>query len=317
LPRLSARLSFAVVAALLREMLSPTVRAWLHVFKAYGTDLKRYLNFVENPSDFIIFKLHRVLRNRRQLLAGLASGKDQQNGGSTAADEMRTSLESEFSREFYRGVDTDAMLTRIGVKASEFFETRTAFAFENPAILAFGLADVKGDAGRTADELVTMARQGSLIGLLEGYANNLHAEVGTEMVRAAIFDDPEYKGIATICHDDMWSLVVKFKAYAATDPNATLWDKPEYRPLIGERPPDSIRTSSECPHLEAPDWNRPRLCRSVRALWQEHPLGQRHRRSERQSDREDSYVGPASPRLNYNPPRFCYRSRFSSIDRLY
>ena len=169
-------------------MLSPTVRAWLHVFKAYGTDLKRYLNFVENPSDFIIFKLHRVLRNRRQLLAGLASGKDQQNGGSTAADEMRTSLESEFSREFYRGVDTDAMLTRIGVKASEFFETRTAFAFENPAILAFGLADVKGDAGRTADELVTMARQGPLIGLLEGYANNLHAEVGTEMVRAAIFE---------------------------------------------------------------------------------------------------------------------------------
>eukprot|EP00966_Prymnesium_polylepis_P278363 6431659-Prymnesium_polylepis.1 len=44
----------------------------------------------------------------------------------------------------------------------------------------------------------------------------------------------------------MWSLVVKFKAYAATDPNATLWDKPEYRPLIGERPPDSIHLFELC-----------------------------------------------------------------------
>eukprot|EP00966_Prymnesium_polylepis_P070811 1645478-Prymnesium_polylepis.1 len=128
------------------------------------------------------------------------------------------------------------MLRSVGVKASEFFETRTAFAFDNPAILAFGLADAKGDAGRTADALVTMARQGSLIGLLEGYAAHLHAEVDTEMVRAAIFDDPEYKGIATICHEDMWACVLRFQSHAASAPDATLWDKPEFRPLIGEMP---------------------------------------------------------------------------------
>eukprot|EP00966_Prymnesium_polylepis_P181695 4208995-Prymnesium_polylepis.1 len=93
-------------------MLSPTVRAWLHIFKAYGTDLKRYLNFVENPSDFIVVKLHRVLRSRRLLLSGLASGEDQSSGGS-AADEMRAALASEFERDIYTGDSTHSVPCRL------------------------------------------------------------------------------------------------------------------------------------------------------------------------------------------------------------
>jgi hypothetical protein len=60
--------------AFIREMVDPTVRAWLHTFNAYGFELKRYLHFVENESDYIIFKLHRVLRMRTGLLKSLADG---------------------------------------------------------------------------------------------------------------------------------------------------------------------------------------------------------------------------------------------------
>ena len=40
----------------LREIMDPTVRAWIYSFKAYGSELKRYLHFVENEQDNIIEK---------------------------------------------------------------------------------------------------------------------------------------------------------------------------------------------------------------------------------------------------------------------
>ena len=134
-------------------------------------------------------------------------------------DEIRTSLTATFPAG-----ETTPMLQSVGRVALGFFTTRTAFAFENPAILALGLADVKrGHAGRTASALLEMAIQDeSKIGILEALAKHLHDEVDTKMVQKAVFD-PEYDGICTFLHDDKWAIL---KNFAKCAPPPTLRPTP-------------------------------------------------------------------------------------------
>ena len=250
---------------LLRELTDPTVRAWLLAFHSYGVQLKNYLKFVEKKEEYIVARVHRVVRERLAVLESSAAGEETDD---TAR--LWASLDEAVSEQagFFGDVDILAIKKRIASIAGKYLKTRTAFLFDNPAILALGMLDTKGHAVRSATAFVGMKKQDNKIGLYQSLADHLHAEVDAQarlvishspaaqahapqtrlssacsrcqltvcarapqMVMNALAN-PEYNGVLNVLDDDIFGLVEKFAVHGRTNPNATLSDEPEFAPLL-------------------------------------------------------------------------------------
>jgi hypothetical protein len=136
-----------------------------------------YLKMVEKKEEYIVARVHRVVRERLAVLESSAAGKET---AETAL--LWASLDKAVSKQagFFANVDIPAIKRRIAVAAGNYLKTRTAFLFENPAILALGMLDTKGHAVQSATALVNMKKQENIIGLYQGLADHLHAEVDAQ-----------------------------------------------------------------------------------------------------------------------------------------
>ena len=84
---------------------------------------------------------------------------------------------------------------------------------------------------RTAQALVSMAKQTNLIGILRKMRRHLHSDVEIGDVHRAVFKDADYAasgGICCIFHEENWSLVLKF---AKMSEDKVLADVPVLAPL--------------------------------------------------------------------------------------
>ena len=155
---------------LLLEMADPTLRIWLIFLAICGeSSVLRFLNYTQNDGLGIAFKAPRVVRSRISYLDGLASAASDPlvhedftslRGFVTERSSVYTSLES--VRGIMRKAAGSASYYFQGEKGADSKprEMRALRWLRHPALLVLGLMDEKGDAVRTARELMDMAKQG-------------------------------------------------------------------------------------------------------------------------------------------------------------
>ena len=237
----------AGVRAMLHELNNPEKRIKLIIFEWYYEEtLDPFLRYTQNVREFQITRAHRLIRMRLKLMASLKGTWDDDTGKwePDAADgSWKTKLEpliNEFMTEHHDWV-FDQVNPR-SIARTFFEETHDDFymrtrGYFSPLCLPWGVLDEKGDAVRTAQELVELAGpQGPMISFPQLIAfdpsnaqrkGSLHEGIDARAVVEEI-THPRCRSVALTFLPDLWKHYV---AFSKMPPSTILRDVPELRPL--------------------------------------------------------------------------------------
>ena len=135
----------------LQEAIDPTNRVWLCVVEMYGKSLINFIRYTEDDGAGVIFRVHRVLRERLAYLEDLKHATLKHADLEPLQDLLRA------HPQMYSAEGILKIVHGVASRAHKYFQKKSSFMFENPALLCWGMMDDKGHAVQAAKQLIELA----------------------------------------------------------------------------------------------------------------------------------------------------------------